>query len=90
MDKSLNYINGQFVGGSAGWLDIENPGTGEVFAQQAMGDADDIDRAIAAARACHESGVLSDMRPCDRGRMVRKMGDYLRILQVHIFAEQSL
>ena len=78
MDKSLNYINGQFVGGSAGWLDIENPGTGEVFAQQAMGDADDIDRAIAAARACHESGVLSDMRPCDRGRMVRKMGDYLR------------
>ena len=78
MDKFLNYIDGQFVEGSAGWLDIEDPGNGQVFAQQAIGGADDVDRAVRAARTCHEAGILSDMRPSDRGRMVRKMGDYLR------------
>ncbi len=78
MDKYLNYIDGQFVGGSGGWIDVEDPGTGQVFARQARGLAADIDQGVAAARACHESGVLSDMRPCDRGRMVRQMGDWLR------------
>ena len=78
MDRYLNYINGQFVEGSAGWVDVEDPGTGQVFAQQAVGGAQDIDAAVRAARACHESGVFSDMRPSDRGRMVRKMGDFLR------------
>ena len=78
MDKFLNYIDGQFVEGDAGWLDIEDPGTGQVFAQHAIGGAGDIDRAVQAARTCHDSGVLSDMRPADRGRMVRQMGDYLR------------
>ena len=56
----------------------KNPGTGQVFAKQAIGGADDIDAAVQAARACHASSVLSDMRPSDRGRMVRKMGDFLR------------
>ena len=78
MDRYLNYVDGAFVEGSAGWLDIENPGTGEVFASQAIGGAEDIDRAVRAARACHETGELYDMRPSDRGRMVRKMGDYFR------------
>ncbi len=78
MDKYLNYIDGQFVEGTGGWIDVEDPGTGQVFARQALGQAADIDQGVAAARACHESGVLSDMRPCDRGRMVRQMGDWLR------------
>ena len=30
-----------------------------------------------AALTCHESCVLSSMRPVKRGRMVRGMGDYL-------------
>jgi acyl-CoA reductase-like NAD-dependent aldehyde dehydrogenase len=36
-----------------------------------------VDRAVAAARACHVSGALSSLRPVERGRMVRAMGDYL-------------
>ena len=76
-DQWLNYIDGVFVAGGNGWIDVDDPATGKVFAQQARGNAADIDRAVSAACRVHLSGVLTDMRPVERGRMVRKMGDYL-------------
>ncbi len=72
-----NYIDGAFVDGGAGRLTVENPATGEAIAEQALADAADVDRAVAAAKRCHESGVLKDLRPVERGRMVRRMGEYL-------------
>ena len=73
-----NYIDGAWADGGAGRLSVEDPATGEPLAEQALADAADVDRAIAAARACHDGGALTDLRPCDRGRMVRRMGDWLR------------
>jgi len=70
-----NYINGEWVEGGSGWLMVTAPGTGEDIAKIAMADTADINRAVAAAKACHESGTLSDLRPVERSRMVRKMGD---------------
>jgi aldehyde dehydrogenase (NAD+) len=72
-----NYINGQWCDGGAGKLDVCDPSTGELIAEQAMADEADVDTAVMAALRCHESDVLSDMRPVVRGRMVRKIGDYL-------------
>ncbi len=72
-----NYIDGTWVDGGAGWIAVEDPATGELLAEQAAADTVDVDRAVAAARACHESGTLTAMRPVERGRMVRGMGDYL-------------
>lgn len=72
-----NYVDGQFVDGGAGRIVVDNPGTGAPLAEQASANAADIDAAVAAARRCHESGVLSAMRPVERGRMVRAIGDYL-------------
>lgn len=72
-----NYIDGRWVDGGAGCLAIDNPATGEKLAEQALADATDVDRAVAAARRCHESRVLSDLRPVERGRLVRRMGEFL-------------
>ena len=72
-----NYVDGQFVDGGADRIVVDNPGTGVPLAEQASANAADIDAAVAAARRCHESGVLSAMRPVERGRMVRAIGDYL-------------
>jgi len=72
-----NYIDGTWVDGGAGRLDIFNPGTGEKLAEQALADAADVDRAVQAARRVHLSGALSDLRPVERGRMVQAMGRYL-------------
>jgi len=76
-DYWQNYVDGAWIDGGAGRLTVENPGTGEALAEIACADAGDIDRAVAAAKACHDSGALTSMRPVERGRMVRGMGDYL-------------
>lgn len=72
-----NYIDGAFVDGSAGRIDVINPGTGEKLAEHALADAADVDRAVMAARRVHLSGALADLRPVERGRMVQAMGRYL-------------
>ncbi len=72
-----NYINGKFVDGGAGRIDVDDPGTGKKLAEQAIADKGDVDAAVVAARKCHESNVLMDMKPVERGRMVNKIGQYL-------------
>ena len=72
-----NYINGVYVDGSAGRIDVTNPATGETVGDQALADARDVDQAVAAAKAVHEAGGFSGLRPVERGRMVQKMGHYL-------------
>ncbi len=72
-----NYIDGAFVDGGAGRIAVDDPATGEQIAEQALAAAADVDRAVRAARQCHESGALTDLRPVERGRMVRAMGDFL-------------
>lgn len=72
-----NYIDGALVDGGAGRIDILNPGTGEKLAEHALADAADVDRAVKAAKRVHQSGVLFDLRPVERGRMVQAMGRYL-------------
>jgi aldehyde dehydrogenase (NAD+) len=76
-DYWQNYIDGRWVDGGAGRIDVFNPGTGEKLAEQAAADAGDIDRAVMAAHRVHRSGALSDLRPVERGRMVQAMGRYL-------------
>ena len=72
-----NYIDGAWVDGGAGRIDVINPGTGERLAEHALADAGDVDRAVMAARRVHLSGALGDLRPVERGRMVQAMGRYL-------------
>ena len=72
-----NYVDGEFIDGGAGRIGVEDPATGEQIAEQAIANAADIDRAVQAAMRCHESGALTRLRPVERGRMVRRMGDYM-------------
>ena len=72
-----NYINGQFVDGGSGKLTVSNPADGSPVAEIALASAEDVDAAVAAARACHDSRVLPSMRPVELGRMVRAIGDHL-------------
>ncbi len=72
-----NYIDGHWCDGGAGRIDVTNPATGDKLAAQALADAGDVDRAVTAARACHLSGALTEMRPIERGRLVQAMGRYL-------------
>ena len=72
-----NYIDGTWMDGGAGRIDVTDPATGERIAEHALADAADVDRAVQAARRVHLSGALTAMRPIERGRMVQAMGRYL-------------
>lgn len=74
-----NHIGGEWVDGEGGArIAVEDPATGETIAEAALASPGDVDRAVAAARACVASRALVGMRPMERGRMVIEMGRLLR------------
>ncbi len=54
-----------------------NPATGETLAHVAHGEAEDINRAVAAARDAFEDGPWSRMTPSERGMLIWRIGDLI-------------
>jgi len=72
-----HFIGGHWVAGSDGrTLPVVDPSTGEVFDELARGNADDIDRAIRAARAAL-AGPWGRMNATERGRILMKMSELI-------------
>src|SRR5947209_10424322 len=69
-------IDGQWVDG-AKTFDTVNPATGEVLTQIAEASAEDVDRAVAAARRAFEdrSGPWRKFSASERGRLIWKLAD---------------
>ncbi len=72
------FIDGKWVEAASGkTFPTYNPATGEVLAQVAEGDREDIDRAVKAARRAFESGPWPEMTASQRGRVIWKLGDLI-------------
>src|SRR5215467_4819129 len=72
------FIDGQWSDAASGkTFETPNPATGETLANVAEGDAEDINRAVSAAREAFESGPWSRMTPSERGRLIWKIGDLI-------------
>ena len=72
------YVGGQWVDALAGGtFPTVNPATEETLARVAEGRAEDIDRAVGAARKAFEEGPWTKMSGSDRGRILWKIGDLL-------------
>src|SRR6201997_2690395 len=71
-------INGKWVNAASGkTFPTYNPATGEVLAQVAEGDREDIERAVAAARRAFDNGPWRKMTASERGRLIWKLSDLL-------------
>ncbi|HTV99403.1 MAG TPA: aldehyde dehydrogenase family protein [Streptosporangiaceae bacterium] len=72
------FINGQWSDAASGkTFDTPDPATGETLARVAEGDAEDVNRAVKAARKAFDEGPWSRMTPSERGRIVWKIGDLI-------------
>jgi phenylacetaldehyde dehydrogenase len=72
------YINGQWTDAASGrTFETPNPATGETLAQVAEGDAEDIDRAVRAARRAFDEGPWGRMTSSERGRIIWRIGDLI-------------
>ncbi|KAL6182408.1 hypothetical protein ACLB2K_043830 [Fragaria x ananassa] len=69
-------INGQFVDSASGkTFPTYDPRTGEVIAHVAEGDAEDINRAVAAARKAFDEGPWPKMSAYERSRILLRFAD---------------
>jgi phenylacetaldehyde dehydrogenase len=76
--KKKLFINGKWVEAASGkTFPTYNPATGDVLANVAEADAEDVNRAVKAARAAFETGPWSKMPPAGRGKLIWKLADLI-------------
>ncbi|SCK18780.1 phenylacetaldehyde dehydrogenase [Variovorax sp. HW608] len=69
-------IDGEWVSAANGaTFETRNPATEKVIAKVAAAGAEDIDRAVRAARKAFEEGPWSGMRPVERERLILRLAD---------------
>jgi phenylacetaldehyde dehydrogenase len=72
------FIDGEWLNAASGkTFPTYNPATGEVMANVAEGDREDVERAVRAARRAFETGPWPDMSPSERGRLIWKLADLI-------------
>jgi 4-guanidinobutyraldehyde dehydrogenase / NAD-dependent aldehyde dehydrogenase len=81
--RSLNlrtqaFIDGRYVDAASGaTFDSFNPATGKLLARVAAGDEEDINRAVAAARAVFRKGSWSNLPPVKRKKALFRFAELI-------------
>ncbi|MFA1820962.1 aldehyde dehydrogenase family protein [Virgibacillus oceani] len=76
-EKNL-YINGEYAPAANGkTFDVFNPATEEVLARVSEANAEDIDKAVQAARKAFDEGEWTKMEAAERSRLIYKFADLL-------------
>jgi acyl-CoA reductase-like NAD-dependent aldehyde dehydrogenase len=89
--RGLLFIGGQWVESAAGaTFKTINPATEEPLTDVAEGRAEDIDRAVRAARQAFSEGAWPRMAAADRGRLLWKIGDLLESRLAEIAEVETL
>ena len=80
-------INGEWVDSASGkTFTSYNPSTGEELGQIPEGDSEDVNRAVAAARAAFDTGPWRETTPSERSRLIWKLADLMEE-NIDAFAE---
>ncbi|MBI4581480.1 MAG: aldehyde dehydrogenase [Planctomycetes bacterium] len=73
------YIDGKWTDSASGrTLPVVNPANGEELGRVALADADDVDRAVRAARRAFDEGPWPRLDPLARGRYLWRLADLVR------------
>jgi acyl-CoA reductase-like NAD-dependent aldehyde dehydrogenase len=76
VSQQKQFIGGEFVDSTAGeTMEVLNPATGEVIAEVPRGTAEDVDRAVAAAKKAW--GDWQGKTPKDRMELLLKLPDVI-------------
>lgn len=78
MKTYKHYIDGAWTAPSGGqYFDTDNPYTGEVWAKIAKGNAQDVTRAVQAAKCAFEASSWTKMRPTARGKLLVRLAEII-------------
>src|SRR6266705_979058 len=74
-----NFVSGKWEGAISGkTVPVYDPSTEEIIAQVAAADAEDVDRAVRAARAAFDSGPWPQTTAQERGRVLLRLAERVR------------
>jgi acyl-CoA reductase-like NAD-dependent aldehyde dehydrogenase len=77
--ESKAFIDGDYVAAKSGQtFDCINPATGQVISQIASCQSEDVDAAVASARAAFDKGTWRDMQPATRKKIMLRFADKIR------------
>ncbi len=72
------FIGGRWVDSASGkTFETLDPATGDVLAKVAEAEAEDVDRAVAAARRSFDRGTWRDLPPAERAKALWQVGDMI-------------
>ena len=72
------FIGGRWVPAEGGkQFGVEDPATGEELTTVAEAQAEDVDRAVAAARKSFDRGTWRELPPAERAKVLWKVGDMI-------------
>jgi acyl-CoA reductase-like NAD-dependent aldehyde dehydrogenase len=74
-DRYAHFINGETRHGGQGEIEVINPAREEVIARVPNGGREEIDAAVAAARAQFDGGAWSKLSGPERGALIHKLAD---------------
>ncbi|MEV0598085.1 aldehyde dehydrogenase [Streptomyces sp. NPDC050315] len=78
LTTSQHFIGGRWVEPASGeYFESTNPATRQALYRAARGNAVDIDRAVAAAKAAFEDPGWRDLSQTRRGHLLRRLGDLI-------------
>ncbi len=79
MKRYRMHINGEWVEGARkAYFPVGDPSTEEIIAEVPDADAQDVDRAVQAARAAFDSGPWPQTTAQDRGRILFRLAERIR------------
>jgi acyl-CoA reductase-like NAD-dependent aldehyde dehydrogenase len=73
--KTNLFIDGSYVEAAGGRLTTLNPATNDILAEIAAGGAEDIDRAVKAARRAFDQGPWSRMTVVERAKILKRIAE---------------
>jgi betaine-aldehyde dehydrogenase len=83
--KYRMYINGEFVESIGGeYFPVVDPSTETVMAEVPEANEEDVNRAVAAAKAAFDSGAWPQTTAQDRGRILFRLADRIRKEAPHL------
>src|ERR1700761_7898539 len=76
--RSQAFIDGKYVDAASGQtFDCISPANGAVLARVAACDVEDVNRAVAAARAAFRKGVWANLAPAKRKKVLQRFADLI-------------
>jgi 4-guanidinobutyraldehyde dehydrogenase / NAD-dependent aldehyde dehydrogenase len=76
--RTQAFIDGRYTDAASGaTFDCINPATGKLLARVAAGDQEDVNRAVAAARAAFRKGSWANLPPAERKRILQRFAEII-------------